>query len=167
MTQEEKASFSDSLSNENITVSLEQYKLLVNSLNSLNNSRETSNNFWITVHGLGISGLAYIRDTNMFPNDHKPVAILMIIFLGIMLCAVWYSYLSAVKYSVELRNKLLVAIEERFSIKIYTYIFESIGRSKGKGSLTSKEMFVPALFMILYIAAGVLLFFPTFLNLIF
>jgi len=54
---------------------MDQYKVLIESVNKSNELRESANNFWVTVHSLGISSIAYIRDASNVESNQKPFII--------------------------------------------------------------------------------------------
>jgi hypothetical protein len=140
----------------------EQYKLLVESINKSNEVREASNNFWTTVNALGLSAIAYIRDTQSLATCHKPLVLWVMVSVGMVLCLSWLGYLRTIKQTVEVRNNLLFELEKYMPFKIFTHSITAMKRDEGKGSLTFKEMMVPGLFFIGYLAFSVLLyFFPT------
>lgn len=141
---------------------LEQYKLLIESINKSNEIRETSNNFWITVNTLGVSAIAYVRDTqHLMHMTQKPLALWGMIVLGMVVCFAWISFLRSIKHSIEIRNNLLMELEKFCPIKIFTMLMHETGRQKGRQSLTAKETIIPFMFIIFYSLYGFLiLFFP-------
>jgi len=141
------------------TMALEQYKLLIESINKSNDIRELANGYWITLNTLGISAAAYIKDAHTLAHNHKPLVLWFIISLGIVLCLSWLSFLNTLKNSIETRNGLLMEIEEFFPFKIFTRSISLSGRQQGKGSLTIKEMVLPCLFFTCYICLGYFLLF--------
>ncbi|AIL12827.1 hypothetical protein IM40_03720 [Candidatus Paracaedimonas acanthamoebae] len=141
------------------TLGLEQYKLVVESINKSNDIRELSNSYWITVNSLGVSAAAYIKDASSLSHNHKPLVLWFIIALGIVLCLSWLNFLMTIKNSIELRNNLLLEMEKYFPFKAFTKSIAVSGRQQGKGSLTIKEMILPCLFLISYFALGYFLLF--------
>ncbi len=141
------------------TLALEQYKLLVGSINKSNDVRELSNGYWITVNTLGVSAAAYIKDSQTLSHGYKPLVLWFIILLGVVLCLAWLNFLITITHNIETRNNLLIKIEKHFPFKIFTQIFSKSGRQQGKGSLTIKEMILPCLFLISYLALGYFLLF--------
>lgn len=129
----------------------EQYKLVVESLNKLNDIRETSNNFWTGLNGALIAGIAYLRDAEGIGGTQKLYFIWTALTLGIILSLSWLSYLSSIKRSVDIRNDMILQLEEYFPAKIFTVPISKVGRKEGGGSLSIKEMFVPGMFLIGYI----------------
>ena len=150
-----------SISTEDKPFVFDQYKLLVSSLDNSNLVRETSNPYWITVTGLGLGAISYIKDMINIPLQHKTILLTTIVLIGIILCGAWINYLRSLKHSIEVRNQLLEELEGYFPVKLFTNVFRMSGRNKNKGSLTEHVMLIPSLFLLGYIFFGVsLLFFP-------
>ena len=101
------------------TLALEQYKLLIESINKSNDVRELSNGYWITVNALGVSAAAYIKDAHSLAHSHKPLVLWFIISLGIALCLSWLNFLITIKNNIETRNTLLIEIERNFPFKVF------------------------------------------------
>jgi hypothetical protein len=141
------------------TIVLEQYKMLVDSINKINDTREFSNGFWIAANSVGISALAYLRDTYHVPQNYKSVLLMALIVLGIIFSLSWLSYLANIKKAVEVRSDLLMDIEQRFPIPMFTKVFSLADQKAGRATLTNKEMFVPSLFLFGYVVFAVLLLF--------
>jgi hypothetical protein len=140
---------------------LEQYKILVDSIHKMNETRESSNNFWITVNGLGVSALAYLREASNIATNHKSFLIMTLIIVGMLFCLSWLSYLGTIKKSVETRSELLVRLENSFPLPVFAKAFSLSAENVGKATLTVKEMLVPLLFLAGYLFFAVLLlFFP-------
>lgn len=140
-------------------VTLEQYKILVDSLNKQNETRENSNNFWMGVNGIGISALAYLRDAASVAHHHKPILLFMLVVIGILFCMSWLSYLGTIKKSIEVRSGLLAELEKNFPNPLFSKIFIRSHERWGRAALTVKEMLVPCLFLMGYIFFAILLFF--------
>ena len=140
-------------------VLFEQYKIVVETLNKINEIRESANNFWTGINGALIAGIAYIRDAEGIEGAHKSYFIWTVIFVGIILSCSWLSYLSTIKKSVDIRNDMLIQFEKYFPAKVFTISISNIGRKEGAGSLSIKEMFVPALFLLGYIFFAIMSYF--------
>ena len=143
----------------NNNVILEQYKMVVESINKINDTRESSNGFWIATNGVGISILAYIRDAHIISQKQISILLIALITLGIIFSLSWISYLSSIKKALEVRNNMLFKLEHNFSIPIFSKILCLSNEDSSKSELTIKEMFVPGLFLIAYLAFAVLFFF--------
>jgi len=134
----------------------EQYKIITESLNKINDLRETANNFWTGLNAAIIGMIAYIRDAETFCNTQKPMLIFVVIFFGFIMSCSWLSYLSTIKKSVDIRNDILIEIEEILPLKFFKLTIDKMGRKEGYSSLSLKEMLVPLLFLTGYIFFGVI-----------
>src|SRR5262245_44686004 len=94
--------------------SFEQYKLLIESINTINALREQSNNFWIIVHSMIISAVAFVKETLNLNSDYKVIVVGTILSVGTLLCFSWLSYLAAIKEGLFLRQEALITIEQQF-----------------------------------------------------
>lgn len=140
-------------------IELEQYKMLVDSIHKINDTRELSNNFWVGANGLGVSGIAYLRDAQHIHQYHKSFLLATLLTMGMLFCVSWLSYLATIKKSIETRSELLVKLEENFPLPIFSQVFSLSAEKAGKAALTVKEMLVPLLFLGGYFFFAILLFF--------
>lgn len=140
-------------------IAVEQYKILVESLNKLHETRESSNNFWVGANGLGVSALAYLRDAQHIEQDHRSFLLVTILVIGILFCLSWFSYLRTIKKSVETRSEVLIKLEKNFPFPIFSTVFSLSKEKAGKAASTVKEMLVPLLFLAGYLFFAILLFF--------
>lgn len=140
-------------------VVFEQYKLLIESLNNSNTVRETANPYWVTVTGLGLGGISYVKEVTTLPLEHKTIILWTLIGIGIVLCLAWINYLRTMKYTIDIRNRLIEELENYFPAKVFTQVFRLTGGSPNQHSLTMREMLIPILFLMGYIAFGISLYF--------
>lgn len=138
---------------------IDQYKIVVDSLNKINDIRETSNNFWTGLNGAIIAGIAYVRDVKGMDGFQKSYFIWTAIGLGLILALTWLSYLSSIKKSVDIRNAILLQFEKYLPAKSFTIILSKMGRKQGNGSLSLKEMLVPGLFLLAYVFFAIAFYF--------
>ncbi|MBL0941411.1 MAG: hypothetical protein IBJ00_01585 [Alphaproteobacteria bacterium] len=139
-------------------VAFEQYKMLVESLNKINEVRELANTFWMTANSLIISAIAYLISAKELTQQHKPTLVWTLLGLGFLLAALWLRSLTFVKKSVDLRNFFLIEFEKYLPAKIFTQSIQGTERHKNKTSLTLNEALVPCLFLVGYIFFSILLF---------
>ncbi len=138
---------------------LEQYKLIVDSIEKANALRENANNFWTTVNALAISIIA-----NVIQNTKtEPKILLIMVFnvLGIGLCCLWISYLMNLKRNIEIRNFMAMEVEHILPIPYLSYAIGKARRVEGRNSLTMREMVVPVLFALSYVALTLYTFYAT------
>ena len=139
----------------------EQYKVVTESLNKINEIRETANNFWTGLNGALISAVAYVKQMEDVGENPKQFFLWTIITVGFCMSMTWLSYLLTIKKSVDIRNNMLLEFEKYFPAKPFTIAIDKMGRKEGKGSLSFKEMRAPILFIAGYIFfAFTLLFYP-------
>ena len=151
----------DSLTENEIKIIVEQYKILTESLNNTNVIRESSNNFWMAVNGLCLSGIAYIKDSHMTSSEHKYLFMYTLIFIGTFLCLFWINFLFTIKKTIQVRNSLVIELEKYSPIKVFTRVFSLTQQKTGAASLTLREIFIPILFLIGYLLFGFMLYFFT------
>ncbi|MCE3230282.1 MAG: hypothetical protein K0R52_210 [Alphaproteobacteria bacterium] len=147
---------------EQYKLAFEQYKLLVDSIDKINDTRESSNNFWIGANSACVSILAYLRDTQSIQYGHKPFLLVALIIIGVIFTVSWMSYLRKIKQSIELRSEYLVGLEKNFPVPVFGRIFASPSESQSQtvlAALTRREMLVPCIFFVSYLIFGVLLYF--------
>ena len=156
-----KSFLPEKISQEDRPFVFEQYKLLVSSLDSSNTVRETSTPYWVTVTGLGLGGISYVKEVATIPMEHKAIILWTLISVGMILCFGWINYLKALKGTIDVKNQLVEEMECYFPVKVFTAIFHSTGRHHNKGSLTERTMLIPILFLLGYIFFAVTLYFFT------
>jgi hypothetical protein len=148
---------------EQYKLAFEQYKILIESINKINETRESSNNFWIGTNGVGLSVLAFLRDSQNIQIQHKFYLIMTLIIIGLIFTSSWISYLKSIKQSINLRIKYVLDLEKNFPVPVFSRIFDSPTEAGRKqtvlSALTVKEMLVPCIFFISYIFFAILLFF--------
>lgn len=138
-------------------IALEQYKVIADSINSTNAVRESANNFWITVNSLLVSAVAYLRGIEGL-REQQEILIWSALILGVGLCISWLSSLISVKSYNNVRDGMLIEIEKNLPVKIFTASYGATLSDKNKRSLTTREIFVPCMFLIGYFIFMVLLF---------
>ena len=140
---------------------VDQYKILTDSINKLNDIRESANNFWTGLNGTLIAAIAYVKDMQSIGESPKFLFLVTILFLGMILSLSWLVFLLNIKKNIDTLNDMLIEIEGYLPAKIFTFAICVLGRKSGRGSLSLKEMVVPILFILGYIFfAGMLYFYP-------
>jgi len=140
---------------------VEQYRIVTESINKLNDIRESANNFWTGLNGALIGTVAYVKDMQGVGQNPKNFFLITLVVLGMILSFAWFSFLQNVKKSVEIRNDMLIEMERYLPVKIFTFAIHVVGRKSGRGSLSLKEMIVPTLFFLAYLIFAITIcFFP-------
>ena len=138
---------------------LDQYRILIDSLNHINNLREKSNDFWVGINSGLIGIFSYFRNTQFLLDVHHSLFLWTVLILGFVLCYTWLSSIFIVKKRIDILNCMLIEIERYLPAKLFTVFILRTGRAQGKGSLTLKESTVPVLFLIGYIICAFILYY--------
>jgi len=141
---------------------LDQYKLILDSLNKINDVREASNNFWIGINIALLGAVSYIRDTRGIEDIQKHSFAFTIILTGIVVSICWVSYLVTIKKRINIRNKMATQIEKQLPVKFITIAANKKEKGMGASSLSYKEMAVPIFFLAGYLVFAFLIYiYPT------
>ena len=128
----------------------EQYKLIIDSVNQLNMSRELSNPFWATVNGVTLTGISFVNDLSEMTRLSKPLLTSFLLSAGYLFCLSWIGYLNTLRKSLETRYEILLEIEKYFPVKFFQKVYGKIHKKEGTLSLSFKELLVPCIFIIAY-----------------
>lgn len=141
---------------------MNQYNILVESINKINETRELSNQFWMATNAAMGSLLAYLRDSKAIELENKSFLFITLIVMGILFCFSWINYLWSIKNFVVSRTKMVIDIEKKFGMplfaKLFQYSEEEDSDKPAQAILTLKEMFVPLIFLGAYILFAVFLY---------
>lgn len=148
---------SNSKKNEDeVSLIFEQYKLLTESIHRNQATRESLNQFWIAVNSIGLTAISYIKESyDPLKNQIIPI-IWFFIMLGVIICWTWINSLHATKKIIDIKNKLLIEVEQMLPLKIFTQLHQKSHRGDTNPSLTFREMVVPCLFLLGYVFYGLL-----------
>ncbi|MEG6586713.1 RipA family octameric membrane protein [Dendrosporobacter sp. 1207_IL3150] len=133
-------------------VVLEEYKLLLQTSESLIARRQTTNTFFLTANGALLSLSGVIMGFKPM-NNYTFIYPLMIAIVGMLLCISWRSLI--VSYGQLNKGKFAVlnTIEKYLPVAIFSAEWVALGEGKSKSkykSFTSSEKDVPLLFLLCY-----------------
>ena len=137
----------------------EQYKILIESINKLNNVRESSNNWWTTINGALLGVISYFRNMQGLEDSQKQMFLWTIVIVGFVLCYTWLSSIFTIKKGIDIRNRMLMEFEKHLPAQIFTLSIREIRGEISKGSLSTKEAVVPILFLAGYTLFAFMLYF--------
>lgn len=141
---------------------INQYNILVESINKINETRELSNQFWMAANAAIGSLLAYLKDLKTIQCEHKSMIFIVLIAMGVVFCFSWINYLWSIQNFVAARTNLVIEIEKKFGMPLFTKIFrhseQEDSQKPAQALLTLKEMFVPLIFLCGYIFFAVLFY---------
>lgn len=134
----------------NQKIIIEQYKILVESINQLNTTRESSNYFWVTANSIIVTALSYSNTLSDITSINRNTFVGSLFLIGYILCIIWTSYLNTLRKSLEMRYEKILEIEKNFTFKIFQHIYGQVNKKEGKKSLTFKELLIPIIFICIY-----------------
>lgn len=149
-------------SDEDKKILLDQYKVVIESINKINEIREASNNWWTSINGALVGVISFFRNVEGLQGSHKQMFIWTIVILGFILCYSWLCSIFNLKKNIDIRNHMLMEFEKHLPAKPFTLSILEVGRERNKGSVSLKESMVPLLFLAGYaFFAYMLYFYPT------
>lgn len=129
---------------------LEQYKMYVEMMDRVTERRGKTNTFYITL----LSGLlalpSLLIDKNLF-NEPKAVLVLLLAFLGLCLCFLWYININSYKQLNYLKFRVIHEIEPHLPFPFYSKEWEIEKNKVGQYRRLSKvEKCIPFIIAIPY-----------------
>lgn len=150
MAQHEALLIKDVSSKERKAELLEQYKIVVSSLDNTNETRESFNTFWTSAHSIILTALAFFMNSAPLNEQQKNLVLLTISLIGFFLCLSWIQAIGTIAQSIRLRNAILVQLEEYFPANIFSVQILSNKGTHSPEKLSLKEIQVPIFFLIGY-----------------
>lgn len=128
---------------------LEQYKLYVESANKISDRRSAANNFLLTLNTFLISsiGVASIAAGTGFLQ-------FVIMLAGVLVSFVWFSLIAAYRNLNTAKFAVIHELEQQLPARLFAKEWEVAehGRGQAYKPLTHIEQWVPAIFIVLYLA---------------
>ena len=129
---------------------LEQYKILVTSINNLGERRAQTNRFYISVLSGFLFVISFTTTKNIF-SEFQNILIAAIALLGIILCIIWRLNIQAFGVTSYRRYNVLNIIEEKLPFPTFTKITELLKKDKKYIPMAKIELYVPFVLMIPYL----------------
>jgi hypothetical protein len=135
---------------------LEQYKLYVESADKISDRRSLSNNFFLSINAVLLSGIGVAlgtqtRGTSIFP--------IFTSLSGILFCIAWVQMVKSYRNLNRAKFEVIQEMERVLPAKMFTVEWtkfksrDAVERSK---ELTDVEKIVPLMFILCYLILGVL-----------
>jgi len=129
----------------------EQYKLFVDLADRISQRRAVNNNFFITVNAALLTVASWFKES--FGNY-----IYLISFVGIMISIFWFLSIRSYKQLNTGKFKVIHELENHLPAQMFSYEWEILGKGKQQNNyfpISHIEMFIPFIFIILYIALSI------------
>lgn len=142
---------------EEIVQAVDLYKIMVDSSESLVKRRQGVNTFFLTINGALLTAAGLIVQTAGSARI-AALAIAVLAVAGAILCGAWRSLITSFGQLNTGKFRVINTIERYLPISIYEAEWEALGRGENPEiyrSFTSREIWVPSAFLILYVVAVV------------
>lgn len=131
---------------------LEQYKLYIESVNSVSMRRQTANNFFLSINTFLLSIVGFLISKDI--SGDFGILIYIIAFAGILLCIIWYMLVRSYRQMNKGKFSVVHEIEKKLPLKLYNAEWKALGEGKNKNKyypFSHIEAIIPWIFSILYL----------------
>ncbi|MEW1640326.1 hypothetical protein AB0469_40525 [Streptomyces sp. NPDC093801] len=135
---------------------LEQYKLYVEMADRVSARRSLTNTFFLTVNAALLTTAGAVGGTILKGVPTWGLIIFALIAVG--QCGAWLLLIASYRQLNSAKYKVIGALERRLPARVYDAEWSELGDGKTIKQyvpLTLVELWIPVLFMVFYIAAGV------------
>jgi len=141
---------------------LDQYKIYINATEKISDRRQKTNEFFLGLNTVLITLLGFVA--TKINQSEINLMLAMSAVAGVTICYLWYRIITSYKGLNSAKFKVIHAIESRLPLALYDTEWEMLGRGKDKKiywPFTHIELFVPWIFIIIYL----IILFTTFYSL--
>jgi len=138
----------------------ELYKLMVSTSEALVGRRQAVNTFFLTMNGLLLTAVGLFLRSG--PHGHlrlQAAAILVLAVAGAALCTAWRTLIVSFGQLNTGKFRIINTMESQLAASIFAAEWEALGRGEDPKiyrSFTSREIYVPIAFGLLYVVAAIL-----------
>lgn len=136
---------------------LELYKIMVQSSESLVNRRQAVNTFFLTMNGAILTALGLIVQNAGGQQLLGGVGVFVVALTGALLCVAWRSLIISFGQLNRGKFKVINTIEQHFAVSIYAAEWEALGRGENPKiyrAFTSREIWVPTTLLVLHLVVA-------------
>jgi len=138
---------------------MQQYKLYVQMADKVSERRATGNAFFLSANALLLSGLGVVSSSYVQTILPLPLPIVGVSLAGILLCSVWILLVRSYRQLNTAKYDLVCSMETRLPAAPYKAEWQMLRggkKSKEYRPLTTVEVVIPFVFIILYVLLPVL-----------
>jgi hypothetical protein len=138
---------------------MQQYKLYVQMADKVSERRATGNAFFLSANALLLSGLGIVSSSYARMILPIPLPMVGVSLAGILLCSVWILLVRSYRQLNTAKYDLVCTMETRLPAAPYKAEWEMLRdgkKSKEYRPLTTVEVVIPFVFIILYVMLPVL-----------
>jgi len=130
---------------------IEQYRLFVETADRTSDRRASTNNFFLTIHTIFITGSGFLLQAKDLHQSFKPLTTLFV--AATLMCVLWWILIFSYKNINKVKFEIIHDMEKYLPFKPFTQEWEKLGVRKTFWKhipFTSIELFIPLAFIILY-----------------
>lgn len=131
---------------------LEQYKLLVNTSESLVSRRQTANTFFLSFNSVFLSGIGLLFKPGI-SGQPGTVGVLALSISGILVCVAWIRLVRSYRQLNSGKFEVINQIEQHLPASMFCAEWDALGQGKDDKTyrpFTKTEQIIPVVFGILY-----------------
>ncbi len=144
---------------------LDQYKIYINATEKISDRRQKTNEFFLGLNTALLALLGFIATKTSQSEITMMLGVSAI--AGITMCYLWYRIIASYKGLNSAKFKVIHAIEMRLPLALYDTEWEMLGRGEDKKiywPFSHIELYVPKIFIAIYIALLISIIPLAFLN---
>jgi len=123
---------------------LEQYKIMVETTSEITRSRQAANNFYLALNTFLLGALSFIQNIPRLGN-------ILVCIVGIVISIIWRINISSYRDLNSAKFKVIINMEKKLPVALFREE-QNEYKKIGYKELTWVEKFVPAIFIIIYLA---------------
>ncbi|MGP3732936.1 RipA family octameric membrane protein [Streptomyces sp. GDS52] len=134
---------------------LEQYKLYVEMADRISARRSLTNTFFLTTNAALLTAAGAVSGTVLQGMPTWGLVVAGLVAVG--QCGAWFLLIASYRQLNRAKYKVIGALERRLPARLYDAEWGELGAGKTVRlyvPLTLVELWIPALFMVFYVAAG-------------
>lgn len=132
----------------------EQYKLLVDSSQKVEERRKDSNNIFIAINSIFLTFLTQVTHFTEL-NFEKFLVLCLLLFIGVIICWDWFKLINSYKQFNYINYSLIYTFERILPARLFslrTDILSELDEPDEKANaILTKETIIPKLFLMTYI----------------
>lgn len=144
---------------------LEQYRMFVQTSETLVGRRQTVNTFFLSINSLLLAAISVFAGEGRMTESFAGLAVLALAIAGTVLSYSWWRLVRSYRQLNAGKFKVIHLLEERLPASIFKAEWEALGSGKDKSKyspFTTAEARIPHIFFGLYIVAAFLGLWSTF-----
>ena len=145
----------------------DQYKLLIDSSQKMEERRKDSNNIFIAINSIFLTFLTQITNFAEL-NFEKFLVLTLLLLIGIIICWDWFRLINSYKQFNYINYSLIYTFERILPARVFSLRTDIISEldepAEKANALLKKETIIPKLFLMVYIMLFIIVLFFSWLG---